>query len=172
MACHCVRHTNGFLPVGVSTVALRFDLYAQSISDSLITFSLAMGWVCFHDTSAATRCVVGIAVVFALLLLGGVVYNGEWNIQSKAITALKERAVRTKKLVKGAKKMPRHLSHTIRRLSTDVLKWQRKASSNSEPAESAVATRTSVTERIQRMSLYRRYTSWRSGDDTIVSMTE
>ncbi|RDX47301.1 hypothetical protein OH76DRAFT_1406204 [Lentinus brumalis] len=123
---------------GMEMLAIIYAIPTTFFLWALLTFFLAIGWVCFDNTSAITRCMVGFTVVLSALMLGGIIQNGNWQIQTP-VEAFRERVDRTKELVMTAKRVPRKLSKKLRRLSTDaatVLKRKTRSLSGPRPGES------------------------------------
>ncbi|KAI0720680.1 hypothetical protein C8T65DRAFT_735633 [Cerioporus squamosus] len=161
---------------GMEKLAIIYAIPTAFFLWALLTFFLAIGWVCFNDTSVITRCMVGITVVISALMLGGIIQNGNWHIQPP-VEVFKERMDRTKALVKGAKRMPRKLSKKIRRFSTDAataFKRKTKTLSEPRPAQSprmrpfAATTRPSLGDVFGRPRWVRRSFSRWSGDKAVL----
>ena len=101
-------------------------------------------------------------------------YNADLRVQSQAAEAFKERMDRTKKLVVDARKVPRRVGTKIRGFSFDVataLKKKTRTLSATQPqsTEGRPLARTPLGEILGRnvRRIGRRYSSWRSSDDTV-----
>lgn len=150
----------------------------EALLRSLLTFFMAIVWLCFNDTNAATRCVAGVTILISVLLFGGIVYNADLRVQSQAAEAFKERMDRTKKLVVDARKVPRRVGTKIRGFSFDVATALKKKTRtlSATQLQSTVGrplSRTSPGEIFGRnvRRIGRGYSSsWRSSDDAVLQL--
>ena len=138
---------------------------------------MAVVWLCFNDTNAATRCVAGVTILISVLLFGGIVNNADLRVQSQAAEAFKERMDRTKKLVVDARKVPRRVGTKIRGFSLDLATAMKKTRTLSatqlQSTEGRPLARTPLGEILGRnvRRIGRGYSSsWRSSEDTVLHL--
>ena len=93
----------------------------------LVTFFIAIYWVCMHDTSGITRIAVSIIAAISILLLSVILYNSDWKSQP-SINAI---AVKMQKMNGMVKRVPvaaaARLKKVSRTLSEPVRRWTPKS---------------------------------------------
>ena len=138
---------------------------------------MAVVWLCFNDTNAATRCVAGVTILISVFMFGGIVNNADLRVHSQAAEAFKERMDRTKKLVVDARKVPRRVGTKIRGFSLDLATAMKKTRTLSatqlQSTEGRPLARTPLGEILGRnvRRIGRGYSSsWRSSEDTVLHL--
>ena len=138
---------------------------------------MAVVWLCFSDTNAATCCVSGVTILISVLMFGGIVNNLDLRVQSQAAEVFKERMDRTKKLVVDARKVPQRVGTKIRGFSLDVAIAMKKktrtlSATQLQSTEGRPLARTPLGEILGRniRRIGRGYSSWRSSEDTVLQL--
>ena len=99
----------------------------------LVTFFMAMYWVCMHQTSGITRAAVSTVAAISTLLLAVILYNSDWR-SPPSIHALARKLKRIRRMVSRAPEEIWMRWKTIPRSSTlafESVPWLKKTRSNS-----------------------------------------
>ncbi|KAI0739002.1 hypothetical protein C8Q80DRAFT_1112462, partial [Daedaleopsis nitida] len=111
---------------GLEKLAVVMSIPTACFLWALLTFFMAICWVCFYNTSVTTRISIGIALLIVGMLLGSVVYNESWEPSVVFDSGvLRERMERTKSLVKKAKRMPRSVGTKLKKTLSGSLSPRR-----------------------------------------------
>ncbi|PIL23469.1 hypothetical protein GSI_14780 [Ganoderma sinense ZZ0214-1] len=66
---------------GMENLAVIFSIPAAFFLWGLVTFFIAIYWVCMHDTSGITRIAVSIIAAISILLVAVILRNSDWKSQ-------------------------------------------------------------------------------------------
>ena len=133
-ACGHLQHPGCVLLLGVGGGLVQLLPLARLTfsHDSLVTFFIAIFWVCAHHTSGVTRISVSIVAVISIVLLVVLLCNSDWKSQPginsiatkmKTMQGLVKRApvtvaTRLRSFSRSFSQRARSLSYTPRRRKT------------------------------------------------------
>ena len=80
----------------------------------LVSFFAAIAWVCFYDSSAATRTTIAVIAGVSAALLALIVHNGDWEAPERLVTL----SARMSKTAHTLKKAPSRATRNVRRYVT------------------------------------------------------
>ncbi|KAI0716498.1 hypothetical protein C8Q76DRAFT_724486 [Earliella scabrosa] len=86
----------------------------------LLTFFIAVLWVCFYQTNLGARIAVSFACIIAFGNLWAVLRNGDWQPLTK-LQILRAKVERTRKLMKKVQTMPKNVAKKLRTMSMDAV---------------------------------------------------
>ncbi|TBU38611.1 hypothetical protein BD309DRAFT_874008 [Dichomitus squalens] len=98
---------------GMEVLAILFSIPTAFFAWGVLTFLVAIIWLCLWGTSLATRVAVCVVIGVCTLLIAWIVHNGEWQAQ-QGISTLSAKMRRMHKLVKKA---PVRMATSFRTLS-------------------------------------------------------
>ncbi|TBU38616.1 hypothetical protein BD309DRAFT_873994 [Dichomitus squalens] len=103
--------------VGLEVLAILFSIPTVFFAWGLLTFLIAIIWVCLWGTSVATRISVCVVIGIGAFLIAWIVRNGDWQAQ-QSVSTLSAKMKRMHKLVK---KVPRRMATGLRTLSSRAM---------------------------------------------------
>lgn len=99
----------------------------------LLTFFIAISWVCFHATGVITRVITSITMLVIVVLLSGIISNRECQSE-RDVNSLASSMERMRKLVKGAR---RHSARHWRTFSQTLVAWPVTTWQKRKPAKTS-----------------------------------
>ncbi|KAI1786725.1 hypothetical protein LXA43DRAFT_975618 [Ganoderma leucocontextum] len=89
--------------LGIEKLAIIFSIPMTFFLLALLTFCIAISWVCFHGTNPSTRVISAITLLIIAIPLFGIIHNREWQPE-QSVNSLAGNIARMKKLVKEARR--------------------------------------------------------------------
>ncbi|PIL23470.1 hypothetical protein GSI_14781 [Ganoderma sinense ZZ0214-1] len=101
---------------GMENLAVIFSIPAAFFLWGLVTFFIALYWVCMHHTSGITRIAVNIIAAVSILLLAVVLYNSDWKSQP----SINSIATKMQKMQGMVKRAPTSVGKRLKTLSRSL----------------------------------------------------
>ena len=100
--------------------------YSNPPQSRLVTFFIAIYWVCMHDTSGITRVAVSVIAAISILLVAVILCNSDWKSQPSIYSI----ATKMKKMNGMVKRVPATTATRLRTLSrtlSESARWTLKS---------------------------------------------